>query len=140
MALSTMLASSRRPCPVRATSASAARMPTVAMSPARGSETRRRRRGRRPVGEATEQAGVAEVGEVVAGRVGVGAGVAEARHRAPDQAGVLLAHGLVAEPEPVELAGPVRLDDDVGPPHQPAQHRLGRPGDRRSRARERFPG
>ena len=139
MALSTMLASSRRPCPVRATSASAARMPTVAMSPASGHRDGRRRRGRRSVGEAAEQTGVAEVGQVVAGRVGVRAGVAEARHRAPDQAGVLLAHDLVAEPEPVELARSVRLDDDVGPPHQPAQHRLGRPCDRRSSGERSLP-
>ena len=119
MALSTMLASSRQARSGAPRPREGGEDADGRHRPASGSDSASPG-GRRTVAEATEQTGVAEVGEVVAGRSRVRAGVAEARHRAPDQVGVLGLHGVVAEPEPVELARPVRLHDHVGPPHEPA--------------------
>ena len=73
---------------------------------------------RRPVlgaGQA-EQADEAEVVHVVAGALGVGAVLAVAGDRAEDDAGVGLAHALVADPEPVEHAGAEAVEDDVVAP------------------------
>jgi hypothetical protein len=58
----------------------------------------------------------------VAGLIGVGTEVAEAGDGAPDDVGVVRRHGLVAEPEPVELAGAVGFDDGVGPPDEGLEH------------------
>ena len=80
---------------------------------------------RRPVlgaGQA-EQADQAEVVHVVAGALGVGAVLAVAGDRAEDDAGVGLAHALVADPEPVEHAGAEAVEDDVVALDQ-AQQRL----------------
>ena len=93
----------------------------------RGEGDRHDRAGRRrlAVAQAGEQAGVAEVGDVVARRIGVRAEVTEAGDRAPDDLRMSCAHGVVAQPEAVELARPVGLDDEVGPADEPVEHRRG---------------
>ena len=64
----------------------------------------------------------AEEAEVVARRLGVGAGGAEPGERAPHQARVLPAEVLVADAQRVEQAGALRLDEHVDRAGQGLQH------------------
>ncbi len=76
----------------------------------------RRRHGRpvdRPRRE-RKQPGLADIVDVVAGFAALRAGLAVAGDRAIDQPRVLLAHGLVAEPEPLHHAGAKLLHQHVG--------------------------
>ena len=108
IALSAMLASSRDPLPVRLASTTAARIPVAAMLAASGTAIVTPGVGvRRTVDEQLEHAGVAEIGDVVPGRLGERAVVAEAGDRAPDDARVGRAHGLVAQAQLIELPRPV---------------------------------
>ena len=59
----------------------------------------------------------------MAGLLRVRAVPAEPGDGAPDDVAVLGLHGVVAQPEPVELSRPVRLHDHVRPRHEPAEDR-----------------
>ena len=67
----------------------------------------------RPLG-AVEEAADRQVVEIVAGPLRVRPVLAEAGRRAVDDPGVVLAHGVEADAEPIDDAGAEALDDDVG--------------------------
>src|SRR5208283_5765865 len=74
------------------------------------------RTNRSVIGKAVDVEHPAQCGQhrIVRDEVAPGAGLAERRNRAEDEGGVLAMESIPAEAEPVEGAGRVALDDDVG--------------------------
>jgi hypothetical protein len=84
-------------------------------------EVRHHRRAARCAG-LVEHAGIADVVDVVAGALGIGAVLAVAADRAEDEARIDLGKRLVADAELVHDAGAEALDDDVRRQSQSAEH------------------